>query len=753
MAEKSDGLQDQYRETFHMLRTHLPEKMKKKSPNPPPTKDEVRAEAMKILEAFLKQQLEKEKYEACIDTGYQRVVEDEVIETDGPTPSDSLSQKSSGSKRKDWTQPSPVGKKSVTSHQGSIHSLMDDSIDFPFADGAEGDSDSVSKSLHDVRARSLPTEILSSVKQKDPTILSKSLSPSSSISVKPSSSKDGPRDAIETGGNGADNLDKRRNIVDSRSRLSPPKNKSKSSSPFKSSSEGRETIDSMKTSGRRRFRSGSISESDTADEELIISPRRKKKSVFTRIKERLDRSRTREKERGNSKRDRILRAPSLEKTKRRRTKDKTKARGSDVVDSPEKKANVLEEKHTHTHGHVEQHHYENGDHTGVLRQEEIWESTDINDMERSQHRHQERHQKIKESREVGGDSESAGGFWGTIKRLTSFRKRTKPSAMKESRSADINDRKKGNSQDYNRSLSMGPNVTEVEVRDTPNGHLIHRTTIKTSPTDDVPTGLNEGAELEKMAKNRSFVLDFDSDEVVRRRLMNSGQVDTVVDRQVHRRFYGRDQDLDEDGPTGAKALPSPLSPAEEREKLYCDIAERLAAIGDSYVSPQSESTSSPGPSNHHHHRGHHHSHQQTHTTSESTQATDSVDGEGLNALERELRDCLRHIGDHMSSTGQINISPETATSAALDIVKHATYNTFANAMKQTVGDGQSWNQVATVFLLTKRAVNLAGQGGAVAVHIKDMAVQYVADKFAGWIVDQGGWDTVLESSSTDSELD
>ena len=54
-----------------------------------------------------------------------------------------------------------------------------------------------------------------------------------------------------------------------------------------------------------------------------------------------------------------------------------------------------------------------------------------------------------------------------------------------------------------------------------------------------------------MARGRSFILDFESDEVIRRKLMASGQVDTVIDRQVHRHVTDpRLADIDADGLTG-----------------------------------------------------------------------------------------------------------------------------------------------------------------------------------------------------------
>lgn len=88
---------------------------------------------------------------------------------------------------------------------------------------------------------------------------------------------------------------------------------------------------------------------------------------------------------------------------------------------------------------------------------------------------------------------------------------------------------------------------------------------------------------------------------------------------------------------------------------------------------------------------------------------------------------------------QLNISPESIRIAALEIAKHATYQQFQDVVNNKIGTGNSWDQIAAVFYLTKKAINLAGVGGAVAVQVKDLAAEYVADKFASWIVDQGGW--------------
>ena len=77
--------------------------------------------------------------------------------------------------------------------------------------------------------------------------------------------------------------------------------------------------------------------------------------------------------------------------------------------------------------------------------------------------------------------------------------------------------------------------------------------------------------------------------------------------------------------------------------------------------------------------------------------------------------------------------------AALEIARQATSQKFHEVMDRTIGPSNSWDHIAAVFYLTKKAITLAGAGGAVALQVKDLAVEYVADKFATWIVDQGGW--------------
>jgi hypothetical protein len=80
-----------------------------------------------------------------------------------------------------------------------------------------------------------------------------------------------------------------------------------------------------------------------------------------------------------------------------------------------------------------------------------------------------------------------------------------------------------------------------------------------------------------------------------------------------------------------------------------------------------------------------------------------------------------------------------AKKAALHISGIVTYNHFKNIVQESVGKEQGWAQVAAVFQITKRAMRLAGQSGAMALQIKEMSLKYIEDTFANWIVGQGGW--------------
>ena len=88
-----------------------------------------------------------------------------------------------------------------------------------------------------------------------------------------------------------------------------------------------------------------------------------------------------------------------------------------------------------------------------------------------------------------------------------------------------------------------------------------------------------------------------------------------------------------------------------------------------------------------------------------------------------------------------------------ELVRNASYSKFKQIFNENIGNEPGWQQIAMMFRLTQTAVQLAGFGTAVALQIKEMTLKYFEDKFAGWIVGQGGWESVVEDTENDSELD
>ncbi len=78
-----------------------------------------------------------------------------------------------------------------------------------------------------------------------------------------------------------------------------------------------------------------------------------------------------------------------------------------------------------------------------------------------------------------------------------------------------------------------------------------------------------------------------------------------------------------------------------------------------------------------------------------------------------------------------------------DLVKNVTYAKFSSVVDDTVGQEPGWQQVAMVFRLTRSAIQMVGLGTGTALQIKEMTLKYMEDKFASWIVGQGGWVSCL----------
>lgn len=64
---------------------------------------------------------------------------------------------------------------------------------------------------------------------------------------------------------------------------------------------------------------------------------------------------------------------------------------------------------------------------------------------------------------------------------------------------------------------------------------------------------------------------------------------------------------------------------------------------------------------------------------------------------------------------------------------------FQQLVSDNVGSETGWQAIARMFRLTQSAVQMAGMGTNVAIQIKEMTLNYFEDRFADWIVGQGGW--------------
>jgi len=71
--------------------------------------------------------------------------------------------------------------------------------------------------------------------------------------------------------------------------------------------------------------------------------------------------------------------------------------------------------------------------------------------------------------------------------------------------------------------------------------------------------------------------------------------------------------------------------------------------------------------------------------------------------------------------------------------RNSDVSRFQQLVSDNVGTDTGWQAIARMFRLTQSAVHMAGMGTAVARQIKEMTLNYFEDRFASWIVDQGGW--------------
>ena len=78
-----------------------------------------------------------------------------------------------------------------------------------------------------------------------------------------------------------------------------------------------------------------------------------------------------------------------------------------------------------------------------------------------------------------------------------------------------------------------------------------------------------------------------------------------------------------------------------------------------------------------------------------------------------------------------------------ELVRDKSYEHFAEVIEhkvaENVGMEPSWQQVAFLFKMARATISLANKGSTAAGNVKEWTLRYFEDKFANWIVGQGGW--------------
>lgn len=183
-------------------------------------------------------------------------------------------------------------------------------------------------------------------------------------------------------------------------------------------------------------------------------------------------------------------------------------------------------------------------------------------------------------------------------------------------------------------------------------------------------------------------------------------------------------------PKNTEDIPVHERTAEEKEEMYGKIAQKLIHIADTFAADSGMSDAEA----HHHREG------------AAAAARLGPEGDGmLNELERQILECLRDAGDRNAPI------IENQAEEVIQQTKAQTYERFKTTVQQSLGSEVSWNHLAFLFYTTKGVISAVGLGSKVASDAKEMTLRYFSDKFAKWLMDQGGFDSVL--SESDSDLD
>jgi hypothetical protein len=78
----------------------------------------------------------------------------------------------------------------------------------------------------------------------------------------------------------------------------------------------------------------------------------------------------------------------------------------------------------------------------------------------------------------------------------------------------------------------------------------------------------------------------------------------------------------------------------------------------------------------------------------------------------------------------------------VELTQAQVYQRFTETVQHSLGNDVSWDHLSFLFYTTKGVVSAVGKGSKLAKEAKEMTLRYFSDKFAKWIMDQGGFVSV-----------
>ncbi|XP_014776413.1 uncharacterized protein LOC106873535 isoform X2 [Octopus bimaculoides] len=472
--------------------------------------------------------------------------------------------------------------------------------------------------------------------------------------------------------------------------------------------------------------SSSNSSSSSSDNDSRV---RRKKSLFKRAKERLRMSFNisrkfkkiqAEKEANN---DNVFIKKKDKKTKKKvKTKDK-----------------VLKEVTTYTRTHIRQSSTISDipcQKTEItLREGEIWESKKIKEKN-GESRHIESHLSIKES----SDNSSSKGLPSSLNKLKSLHrngKKTLSLGRKEStEQKDIiqNIHRRTASEGNDKAIHVIKEESKDNKDSTTTNVLNEIIALENETGNDYPL-IETSAPRKNLHLNINPVFtsdlpdrgnfEFKAEHV--EKVTTVCTPDGLTQRRSSVEHYehlsdcdntevNNDRELDEiDGAVGG-VMSSEPSDEQSKTDMFKRVADKLMTLADTQTSASDSEGACARP-----------------------RPIDGIQSPELSDLEKELVEYILSI----------KTSSQFPSEAVIDILKQLTYQNFKETFEAYSKDKSGLQEVAALFFLSKAAINLVGPFRAMASQIKELTLRYFEDKCAAFIVEKGGWDSVLED--TDEE--